>query len=123
VSIKNARSRAIEAKNARRDAGGPPTESGEDARRALTQAKIQDFIERNLAQAPALTDEQRTLLAALLSRDDTDIRRDPAAEPASGDTLGAPEDEPPTPPGQQDGLGTDDSDADNHLGPGTDRRW
>lgn len=123
MSLKNARSRATETKNARKTTGSPPTESVEDARRALTQAKIQDFIERTLAQAPGLTDEQRTRLAALLGRDATDVRRDPAAERTSGNALDVPQDAPPTPPADQDRLGTDDADTDNHLGPDTDDRW
>jgi len=123
VSLKNVRSRATETKNARKTTDSPPTESVEDARRALTQAKIQDFIERTLAQAPALTDEQRTRLAALLGRDAADVRRAPAAERTSGNALDVPQDAPPTQPGEQDRLGTDDADTDNHLGPDTDDRW
>lgn len=37
-----------------------------DARRALAEAKIADYIERTLAEAPPLTDRQRTALAELL---------------------------------------------------------
>jgi hypothetical protein len=38
----------------------------EDRRRDLAAAKITDYIERILADAPPLTDEQRTALAELL---------------------------------------------------------
>jgi hypothetical protein len=38
----------------------------EDRRRDLAQAKIADYIERVLAEAPPLTDEQRAKLAELL---------------------------------------------------------
>lgn len=37
-----------------------------EARRALAEAKIADYIERTLAEAPPLTDRQRTGLAELL---------------------------------------------------------
>ncbi len=37
-----------------------------DARRDLAQAQLADYIEKILAQAPPLTDEQRTRLAELL---------------------------------------------------------
>jgi hypothetical protein len=37
-----------------------------DAYRDLAAAKISDYIERILAEAPPLTDEQRTKLAELL---------------------------------------------------------
>ncbi|CAJ1504289.1 hypothetical protein MU0083_003399 [[Mycobacterium] kokjensenii] len=37
-----------------------------EARRELAEAKIHDFVERTLSQAPPLTDEQRTRLAELL---------------------------------------------------------
>jgi hypothetical protein len=37
-----------------------------DAYRGLAEAKINDYIERVLAAAPPLTDEQRTRLAELL---------------------------------------------------------
>lgn len=36
------------------------------ARRALAEVKITDYVERCLAAAPPLTDEQRTRLAELL---------------------------------------------------------
>jgi hypothetical protein len=38
----------------------------EDRRRDLAEAKIADYIERVLAEAPPLTDEQRAKLAELL---------------------------------------------------------
>ncbi|WP_326546096.1 hypothetical protein QGN32_20535 [Mycolicibacterium sp. ND9-15] len=37
-----------------------------DARRDLAEAKIADYVTRCLAQAPPLSDEQRTRLAELL---------------------------------------------------------
>lgn len=37
-----------------------------EARRELAAAKIHDYVEKVLAQAPPLTDEQRTRLADLL---------------------------------------------------------
>lgn len=38
----------------------------EDARRALAEAKITDYVERVVAEAPPLTEEQRVRLAELL---------------------------------------------------------
>ena len=38
----------------------------EDRRRDLAEAKITDYLERELAKAPSLTDEQRAKLAELL---------------------------------------------------------
>ncbi len=41
-------------------------EAIEAARRDFAEAKIADYIEKTLAAAPALTDEQRSKLAELL---------------------------------------------------------
>lgn len=53
-----------------------------DAKRALSEAKITAFVERVLAQAPPLTDEQRTRLAELFrpARPHTSDRRSVIAD-------------------------------------------
>lgn len=51
-----------------------------DARRRLSAAKIQSFIEKQLRQAPPLTDEQRGRLAELLRP----VRRELGADARGG---------------------------------------
>jgi hypothetical protein len=62
-------SRAIAARNrlanTARHHGGDPSKIA-SARAELAEAKIADYIERMLSEAPPLTDEQRTRLAELL---------------------------------------------------------
>ncbi|WP_273733367.1 hypothetical protein [Mycolicibacterium septicum] len=62
-------SRALDARNklastARHHSDDPS--KIDDARRDLAEAKIADYVERVLAAAPPLTDEQRVRLAELL---------------------------------------------------------
>ena len=52
--------------HAHRKNSGRTPEQIEDLRRDLNEAKIADYLERVLAQAPPMTDEQRTRLAELL---------------------------------------------------------
>src|SRR4051812_12381451 len=60
MSVSKARSRvANEVKKARKEPGGSSTGRVEDARRALAEEKLANFIQRTVAQAPALTGEQR----------------------------------------------------------------
>jgi hypothetical protein len=59
-------SRALKARNELGVACRHHPEQIEDRRRALAEAKIADYIERTLAEAPPLTDRQRTALAELL---------------------------------------------------------
>jgi hypothetical protein len=59
-------SRALKARNELAVACRHHPDQVEDRRRALAEAKIADYIERTLAEAPPLTDRQRTALAELL---------------------------------------------------------
>ena len=45
---------------------GADSEQARNSARELAEAKIADYIERTLAAAPPLTDQQRTALAELL---------------------------------------------------------
>lgn len=58
------KARARVAALSRADIGDPSKKL--EAKRDLQAAKLQDYIERTLAVAPPLTDEQRTRLAELL---------------------------------------------------------
>jgi len=58
------KARARVAALSRPDAGDDTQRT--EARRDLHAAKLQDYIERTLAQAPPLNDEQRNRLAELL---------------------------------------------------------
>jgi hypothetical protein len=71
-------SRALDARNklgntARHHPNDPS--KVDEARRELAEAKITDYIEKVLAEAPTLDEEQRTRLAELLR---------PARQPAGG---------------------------------------
>lgn len=59
-------SRALKARNELAAACRHHPEQVEDRRRALAEAKIADFIERTLAEAPPLTSRQLAALAELL---------------------------------------------------------
>src|SRR4051812_31311771 len=52
-----------------------------EARRNLAAAKLQDYIERTLADAPPLTDTQRDRLALLLQRPSAGQRPDDGLTP------------------------------------------
>jgi hypothetical protein len=60
-------SRALKARNQLAAACRHHPDQVEDRRRALAEAKITDYVERVLAEAPPLTQEQRTKLAELLA--------------------------------------------------------
>ena len=59
-------SRALKARNELGVACRHHPDQIEDRRRDLAEAKIADYIEKILAEAPPLTDAQRTALAELL---------------------------------------------------------
>lgn len=59
-------SRALKARNQLAVAYRHHPDKIAQRRQELAEAKIADFIERTLKQAPPLTDEQRTRLAELL---------------------------------------------------------
>ncbi len=59
-------SRSLKARNELAVACRHHPDQVEDRRRALAEAKIADYIERVLAQAPKMTDAQRQRIAALL---------------------------------------------------------
>jgi hypothetical protein len=56
-----------------------------EAKRNLNEAKIADYIERALAEAPPLTDEQRSKLAELLKPAREAITQARLAELGAGD--------------------------------------
>ena len=58
--------RALKARNQLAVACRHHPDQAEDRRRDLAEAKITDYVEKVLAQAPPLSDEQRTRLAELL---------------------------------------------------------
>lgn len=67
VSINKARSRvANEIKKTKKAGGDLRCAAVQDARRALAEEKIKTCIERTVAAAPPLTNEQRDRLALLL---------------------------------------------------------
>lgn len=67
MSVVKARSRvAVEVKKQKREGAPDPSPGVLDARRALAEEKIREFVERTVASAPPLTPDQRDRLALLL---------------------------------------------------------
>ena len=86
MSVAKARSRvAVEVKKQKRAGESDVSESVRSARRDLAEEKIKAYIERTVAAAPELTQDQKARLAQLLQPVATDAsRRDSPAAGVSG---------------------------------------
>jgi hypothetical protein len=76
-------SRALKARNQLGVACRHHPEQETEARRNLAEAKISDYVEKVLAEAPPLTDQQRETICALLR---TGARKGVALLADGGDT-------------------------------------